>query len=253
MDKIKEITGMDANTVYTIVVSIILGFVIPALSKVFNRNEENWWRIQVKFESDLFFAYVMLCSLIEVVVTFYLGLKIKELLLSFLNSGWNYALSFVLFLVSTYVLFKLHYRIFFIRKRLVGINIFIRILCFIPVLLINLVMWLFYLNIMHEWIKSIISITFIITEIIGLIYFMGRYLTYEYSFANIHLKNGTVISEIDIDKIKRKAKWIIIEKSKSEIRVKLEEFNRIDYYGEQKVKLIDNWAHTILTKFYRSS
>lgn len=251
IDKVKEITGMDSNTVYTIVASIVLGFIVPTLSKMFKRDEDNRWKLQVKVENDLFFAYVMAFSLLEVVLSCYICFKIHKFFLGFLENNWSFALALGLFIISTYVLWKIHYKTFFIKKRLIGNGIFSRVLCFIPVFLINLVMWIFYLDIINVWINTAIGNFFIITEMIGLLCFMGRYITYKYSYANIYLADGTMIKGMDIDKIKIKGKWIIIENTQNETRIKLIELQRIEYYGEQKVKLVDNLGEVALKRIKR--
>lgn len=241
INKIKEITGMDSNTTYTIIVSLIL-FIVPVFSKIIKSDDDNRWRIQVKIESDLFFAYVMAFSFLEVLFSCYFCFKIHKFFLSFLENDWRFVLALVLFIISTYALWKIHFKTFFIRKRLIGNSVFSRVLCFIPVFLLNLVMWIFYLKIINALINNVIGISFIIIEITGLLYFTGRYITYKYSYANIYAANGNALKGIDIDKIKIKGKWIIIENIQNETRIKLIELQGIEYYGEQKVKLVNNFG-----------
>ena len=68
--------------------------------------------------------------------------------------------------------------------------------------------------------------------------FSDNILIYSNKYVSVVLNDGTEIKDIQIDKIKVKRRWIIINKTeKNEIRISESAVVRINYYGEEYMKV----------------
>ena len=65
MDGIQKSTGIDSNTAYTLLIAIVTGLVLPMVSALKRKYEDNEWRIKAQYESDLFFFGLMFFSVFE--------------------------------------------------------------------------------------------------------------------------------------------------------------------------------------------
>ena len=74
-------------------------------------------------------------------------------------------------------------------------------------------------------------------EIIGLVYYRGRFIEYKYSNITIYTINGDSINCDDITKIKRKKNVVIIENKNEVFHIKYDDIYKTEYSGNTVVKL----------------
>lgn len=68
--------------------------------------------------------------------------------------------------------------------------------------------------------------------------FSDHILIYSNKYVSVTLNDGTEIKDIQIDKIKVKRKWMVINKiGENEIRIRESSVIRINYYGEEYIKV----------------
>lgn len=126
---------------------------------------------------------------------------------------------------------------YFIRKRLLDKKRFHKLLVCFPLVIMSCDFALSISGIRNPILNMCFTVSFLFSEILGLIAFWGKYNKYDYSFANLYFSDGTEIIAVDVEKIKKKSKWILIEEPDKEIRIKAETLKKIEYYGEPKISL----------------
>lgn len=217
-------------------ISIIVGILLPAIKRVISRNE-NWvWGIKNKQESDFFYAWLIIFSFIESIIVGFLYLSIYVILFLFLKTANLFILT-PIFIGILYFIIHFHLKRYFIRKRLLCEKKIHKILACIPLVIMSCDFMLLILGISNSILNMFFTVLFISAEILGFIAFWGKYNKYDYSFANLYFSDGTRIMAVDVEKIKKNSKWILIEGPDKEIRVKAETLKKIEYYGEPKISL----------------
>ena len=124
-----------------------------------------------------------------------------------------------------------------IRERLLGDKKGIKI---IACSMIFITMFLLFYMLNKIEIGYIFIILYWVNELIGLLYFQGRYIKYDFSFMRIYLKNGGKIICEQIEKAKRKKDFIILEERGENIVLLYDRIERVEYYGPPKFILTES-------------
>lgn len=238
MDGIQKSAGIDSNTAYTLLIAIVTGLVLPMVSVLRRKYEDNEWRIKAQYESDLFFFGLMFFSVFESLLVNIILVFIYNFIIAILTESYNSLLCLIMMVMSSVCIWIWHFKTAFIKKRIFCERKLIKWLCFSPVIILNMVIWTGLANV--TGFNSLLQMLFVAVEIWGMGHFYGRYVWYKYSHATVHLKNGEKIKAIDIDCVKRRFKWLIVKHAEREYRIPIEEITAIEYYGDTKIVLVNN-------------
>lgn len=238
MDSIQKSTGIDSNTAYTLLIAVATGLVLPIVSAMRRKYEDNEWRIKAQYESDLFFFWMVFFSIFESLLVNLVLVFVYTFLLVYISESYKSLLCLIMISMASLIIWIWHFHTAFIKRRVFAEKKIVKWLCFFPVLILNLVIWTGIANI--TVFDLLLRVLFVLVEVWGMIYFYGRYVWYKYSYATIYLKNGEKIKEIDIECVKRRFRWLIIKRKEREYRISIEEISSIEYYGDTKIVLINN-------------
>lgn len=112
----------------------------------------------------------------------------------------------------------------------------------VGVLLINFPIVLFTIAILAMYyekvtLETICMLLLILCEFRGLYVFSSSYTIYSNSYVDVVLANSEKICGIDVDKIKKKGKWLIIDINKTKRILLFDNVIELNYYGEPKYVL----------------
>lgn len=216
--------------------AMLAGFALSLFTSKKEQYDSRQWSARVSIKGDLFFMFVYLLALIESLVVF-VCISIYPVLTKSLNMMFSKVLGFALFSLICVFILKFHFGRKFIRKRLLGKNKIHRYVIGSTVVVMTVInVAIIYKPITMPFLAAI----FAIIELVGLDLFKADHKIYEYSFATLLFDGATVMEKIEIDKISKRGKWIIINTEGKDVRMRADSLSRVEYSGEPKVVIIDS-------------
>lgn len=84
------------------------------------------------------------------------------------------------------------------------------------------------------FVQQVSIVLICVLDAVGVFLFYSSCTIYKNSYAEIVLDTTERIKNVDIDKMKKKGKWLIIQEESTKSIVSFEKISRIVYYGEEK-------------------
>lgn len=245
---------LDFNTFVTLLIAIIpvvWKSVKRIKLKIEERKEKKMFELYHKKESDNFYIFVMLTEAFVVglsgVIAIIIDTAIAQLAsFTYLKINLHYeALAVISGSVCTLLIIE---KMNWGRKRLIGDKEG-KIIVFCSALLIN--MWAVFVKLEGNIQKVSVFLIwlYLVNEIIGLLYFQGRYTKYDFSSLTLYLNNGEKIVCDNIEKINRKKNYIIIENHDRNIVLQYDQIWRVEYYGAPKYILNNDSEKQVIQLF----
>lgn len=236
---------VDYESFFSVLVSVIIAL-IPLMAdilrnvtiKIKERKEKKMFELYCEKETDNFYSGILIGEIVAVllgIIGAFLILFIIENLAFY--KGYNFELemglmAIIIFTISVGLSLKMM-TLTCVRKRLLGDclgkNI---ILC--SIVIINIAMMCEMIGGRIRYIGHVFVALYFLEEIVGLLHFQGRYIKYEFSSIKLFLDNGESIVCEEIEKIKRKKDYIIVENGDRCIILQYHKIWRVEYYGLPK-------------------
>lgn len=241
LNKIREMIGMDENYFYPLLFTSVVT-VMPFIKSIYlslnNKKKNNLLDLNRTEESDFFYVWIVL---IEVVI-FLLEIVVLTVVISIITVLFPDLKIFPTILINILNIFLSLFLVNklmktnFVRKRVLG-NSSLKWLFYFPIILLNISWYctsIFPLSVLPS---NVLIVLFAICEFIGIINFQGRYVRYQHSSLTLFTQNGDKIECEDISKIKREKQTLIIVKDCDRIYIRYDDISRIEYKGEEMIKL----------------
>ena len=206
----------------------------PKLRKVFN--------LYCKREGDNFYIKIVLLEMAGMVgsafgaVIMYGGIEMICLPQGYIRK-WGIVFTAVISVTINVVLSVIMVKRVWVRKRLLGDKMGRKIVRY-GLFFINADIMFGMLNM--QGISYIFLGLYAVCEVMGVLYFRGRYVKYEHSSMYIYLKTGEKVICQEIEKVKVKKDLVIIEEDNRHTIVSYEDIGKVEYYGSPKYILIGN-------------
>ena len=225
-------------TLVTPLIPLVVGILRNAIVRIKELREKKIFELYCEKETDNFYLGILIGEIVNIL----LGIMGVFLILFIIENlafyrGYNFELekalvAIISFTISVGLSMKM-ITLGCVRKRLLGDrygkNI---ILCSIVVINIAIVCEMMGGKI--RYIGHGLILLYFIEEIIGLLHFQGRYVKYEFSSIKLYLDSGESIVCEEIEKIRRKKDYIIVENGDRCIILKYHKIWRVEYYGLPK-------------------
>lgn len=233
-----ESTELNNQTNINNILTLLTIFVPLAWSVytfIYNPIKNKGWELHPKGKGNFFFSGVLLFSIMASFIISCCLIILKNILpiyikISIINKFIYYTSLCALYIISCLIILR-HKSV---KKRTSQELNKSVIILLAP---ISILLCIFILYDFEPKVNFLLA-PFFINEFIGLNYFSENYLVYPYSYVNIQFSNSKLYRKIDIDKIVRKRNWIIIKFDFKEIRMRIDDIEKIEYFGEEKVKII---------------
>ncbi len=242
-----NVLNMGADSFYQMLATLIIaivGWMCKGAKSWSNRlKPRKVFNLYCKREDDNFYVKIVFWEMASMIVSV-LGAVIiyRAIEIICLSQGyilkWGIIFTAVVSVVINGVFSAVMIKGVWVRKRLLGDKKG-RVIVVSSLFFINADIMFGMLN-MHG-ISYIFLILYAICEVIGLFYFQGRYVKYDYASMQIYLKTGEKVICQDIEKIKVKKDLVIIEEDNRHTIVSYGEIERVEYYGPPKYILIGSY------------
>lgn len=255
LEQLRNTLKMNEDSFYPIFLTGVVPF-FSLLAKIYLKCKEylakKIFELYRKKESDNFYVFIMFTELIIIILNTIIAAFIENVIMeSFLcltdkkelMQGIKLFILVVLSVIFSVTLMKMKW----IRKRLLGDKIGKEIV-WCSLVLINIWYICIYLDVLYDF--SVFCMRgYFICEIIGVLYFQGRYIKYDFSSLKLYTNNGGCIVCEDIEKIRRRKRFIIIEKKNENIVLQYNQIVKVEYYGQPKFIVKDNIGKVIARHF----
>lgn len=230
-----------------ICVSPIVGLCVTFLKNIcteFRENrEKKIFELYCKRESDNFYVWIMILEIAILIIIYFLVdfcLIMIERFSSFLGYGLiiNERVSMVISAVISTGISSLIIKCKWVRKRLLGDKEG-KILILSSILILNIGVAGGILGETTKNCSYVCIILYLICECLGVLHFQGRYIKYDFSSIKLCLNNGESITCKDIEKVRRRKKYVIVENEDGNIVLPYEKIWKTEYYGLPKFVLIE--------------
>lgn len=253
LDNVKSILEMDSNSFYPMLVPCVipaLGLIKSIINEIKEKRRRKIFELYRKSEGDNFYLWVMGIEFFVSLGVFFVIYFFCEIVRCFLclkgqlGNEWKAIIVVILSFVITMALTRMTW----MRKRLLGDKIGKRIVvCSIS--LFNMFFMCVLLNgEIFSYLGHAFGLIYVGLEGIGLLYFFGRYIKYDFSSMKLYLDNGEMIICEDIEKVRREKGYIGIETKGKNTIVEYEKIWKVEYYGLPKIFLKEDPIFNLLQK-----
>lgn len=247
INNLMDMLGMDANSFYPMILAFI-SLLINLIKERNIRRKNLLLELFCKKEGGSVYGFIVLVEMFGIFIELLFAqicIGIVKFLLAIvgveLNGKMQNRMIFVVtFIVGVFIV-KLLKRNRFLRARILGDRMASWLL-YAPMILMRVIVleciWQVELGVL----KDVVNILFVLLEVVGLVYFQGRYTEYPFSSIRLYTNMGEIIECNDIKKIKRRRDILCISEEKQYIRIKYENITKVEYYGESTVVLVKEWS-----------
>lgn len=242
LKNVKSILGMDSNSFYPMLVACVIpapGLIKSIINEIKEKRRRKIFELYRKSEGDNFYLWVMgieFFAFLGVFCVVYLFCEIVRCFLCLkgqLGSEWKV----IIVVIVSFVITMAWTRMTWMRKRLLGDKIGKRIVVCSIFLFNTFFMCLLLNREIFRYLGYAFGLIYVGLEVIGLLYFFGRYIKYDFSSMKLYLDNGEMIICEDIEKVRREKGYIGIETKGENTIVDYEKIWKVEYYGSPKIIL----------------
>lgn len=248
-------TNMDANYFYPMIMTFLVpicGVLRNLFLKIKEQYKKRIYELYCKSEGDNFFVCILFSELaiallsvfgscfICIMIELFFSIKVFELKLGEALSAIIYAG------IDSGISIKM-LKMNWIRRRLLGDRDGKRIII-CSMLLINVSIMCAMFDGKISYLGFVFWILYFLNEIVGLLYFLGRYVKYEYSSIKLYSNDGECIVCENIEKVSRKKDYVIVEAKDRQIVLISDKIWKAEYYGPPKYILKEN----MFEKYFRN-
>lgn len=242
LESVKSILKMDSNSFYPMLVPCVipaLRLIKSIINEIKEKRSRKIFELYRKNEGDNFYLWVMGIEFFVFLGVFFVVYFFCEIVRCFLylkgqlGNEWKVMIVAIVSFVITMALTRMTW----MRKRLLGDKIGKRIVVCSIVLFNMLFMCLLFNGKIFRYLGYAFGVIYMGLEVIGLLYFSGRYIKYDFSSMKLYLDNGEMIICEDIEKVRREKGYIRIETKGENTIVDYEKIWKVEYYGSPKIIL----------------
>lgn len=238
---------MDSNTFYPMIVTLFIAFVVPVFKFIWDKwvqfdeqRKNNLFELHCKRENDYFYGYILLCEMFGMVLGGLVAIGIDKCIpishvidVLFIKTEVVFGLIFFVISVGWSILVT---RMVWVRKRIIADKKGKGIIA-MSILALHISSLYVIYGEKYEYVFLLSVTGYLIIEIVGLLYFQGRFVEYRFSKLNIFLGMGEEIRCEDIEKVKRNRNFVIVESQNKVIILKYDAIMKVEYYGGPKIVL----------------
>lgn len=212
--------------------------------KIKEHKEKKMFEIYKRKESDNFYIFIMIGEFVILFCNLFLTVFIYEMIRPAfvkisdeVNTGT--VLQVIILVAVSIGTGNIIFKMKWVKKRLLGDRVG-KLIIFCSVTIADVFCFLLIVNELPSCLHNIFVILYLFFEIIGLLYFQGRYTKYDYSSIKLYLDNGECIICENIENIRIKKNFVVAEVGDKCIVLQYQKIARVEYYGPQKFILKEN-------------
>ncbi|MDE6421732.1 MAG: hypothetical protein K2K87_14600 [Lachnospiraceae bacterium] len=253
---LKNNLQMDANSFYPMLIAAIVPLSTlsdSVLMKIKEHKEKRIFEMYKRTESDNFYIFIMIGELVILFFNLFFTVFIYEMIRSALvkisdEVKTGMVLQAMILVAVSIGTGNIIFNMKWVKKRLIGDRAG-KLIIFCSVTIVDVFGFLLIVNELHSCLHDIFVISYLFFEIIGLLYFQGRYTKYDYSSIKLYLDNGECITCENIENIRIKKNFAVAEVDGKCIVLQYQKIARVEYYGPQKFILKENIFSKYVEKF----
>lgn len=239
---------MDSNSFYPMLISAFLPLIIKVISPVFLDHEmtkrKKLFRMYKKVESSNFYLYIVFAEFAVVILCVCLINLLCEIIkLIVIKIGFELVIEanirVVLFAVMSIWLSMQTTKSRWIRKRLLGDQKG-RMIIICSIVCLNFSLFFGMVKVGGSVLSFFCAVIYFFLEIIGLLYFEGRYIKFAYSSVKIYSNSGQAFECENIENLVIKNKYIMIRRTENCFILQYREICNVEFYGPPKYLLLES-------------
>lgn len=219
--------GIDSNTFWLIIATIIS----PFYKFIKYGFENRQWKMQGKVKGTFFYPIILGLTFIVELLEFVVYISIISCLE--LNRLENVVISIMSLIAVVMTNIHILNRNKFVKRRTVGKKILI-MLVDVPTVLIATALWLSCYGGGFTNIADLCKLLILLADFVGMLIFGDEGIMYENSYVDIRINSSEQMKGIDIEKIQKSGKYLIINSKTSKQIILIESIVSIEYYGKPK-------------------
>lgn len=234
---------MDENTIASNIsnaVPLITGIVFPIINSIKNKLCENAlsklpnWKKEIKIKNNTFYLYLLFAAMLINILQIFISVLIHSITHSI-------AFSLIFIIIGTLIQIIIINNQKTVKENKALKKILLWLIADLPSCLFafEFSLIIFYKNVL--WVECIITILFLILEILGLLIFDNSKDIYSHSYVDICQSSGKLLFNINIDAIYRRGKWLIIKSDTTteETHILIDSIDRYVFKGPKKEIVIE--------------
>ncbi len=235
VDDIVNTMGIDKNTFWSMMAVLISAMVVPFISGLYGvlkkKCEEKYvhWDVDKKYVENKFYLWIL-------IISFCVSWVINFLFFFCICLLENCIVSCLIEVLLLGMVIWWFNKWKTVKLGLLGIDKWLgQVLISVPVILLTIGMNLYIA--VGEMVGAICLIIMIIFEIVGLQNFFCSCTVYQNSYANIILNTSEKIEAVEVDKICKTGKWLVVRQDNIKRVILFDNVCEIMYYGATKYVL----------------